>query len=183
MIIAIVGRMGSGKTLLMSFLAKCQHDRGVDIVTNYRLTFPHRIITKKDIISYTQGQGQLEDCALLIDEAQIMLDCRSHHKNQIISYFLLQSRKRSVHIYYSTQQFFNVEKRLRENTDYIIQCEAIKSPSENDKSKDRLKGIKFEISRYEGRNTFTPIRTGVLPRPGRYYALYNTYQIIDINQD
>jgi hypothetical protein len=183
MIIAITGRMGSGKTLLLSYLAKCNFDRGLDIVSNYRLTFPHKIITKKDIIGYTKGKGELSNCAVLIDECQIMLDCRSHHKNQIVSYWLLQSRKRSVSIYYTTQQFFNVEKRLRENTDYIIECQPLRDPSGDKEGKDRLKAIRFTISRYEGRNTFTPMKTGILPNPGKYYALYNTYQIIDVMQD
>lgn len=185
MIIGIVGRMGSGKTLLMTYLSYKAFMSGQAIFSNYRLTYPHKIITKKDILSYAEKKSSLENCVLLIDECQIMLDCRNFQKNSMITFFLLQTRKRGVDLIYTTQQFFNVDKRLRENTDYIIECQPLKSkrkPGQDDKA-DRLKGIKFSISQYDGRNCFTLLKSGILPKPQDIYKLYNTYQIIDINQE
>jgi len=184
MIVGIVGQMGSGKTLSMVFFAYHYQKQGKKILSNFRVRFPHRIITKKDIIEYGKGcSKELEDTLICLDEVQIMLDSRLHAKkgNRLISYMLLQSRKRSVDWFYTTQQFHNVEKRLRENTDLIIEC----SPTYTKEAgkKKVLQSVRLSFINYHGRDVFSPIQAIDLIPNKDLYELYDTYQIIDYSGD
>jgi hypothetical protein len=70
-----------------------------------------------------------------MDEAHIFIDSRRamSARNKVFSQFLTQSRKRSVDLYYTTQDisiytFFGsgqVDLRLRKLTDYIVICSSV----------------------------------------------------------
>lgn len=178
MIIAFTGKMGSGKTLSMTFLAKIMSEEGRSIISNYRLKFEHRLISKKEIQEYGATKGKsLLNCVMLIDEAQTMLDCRQHQKNRIISYFILQTRKRGVDLFYTSQQFWNVEKRLRENSDLIFECTPIKDAN------NELKYIQLVGFNYHGRDTFSPASQFHIKVTPKLYELYDSYEIIDYDQE
>ena len=178
MIIGIIGKMGSGKTLTMVLLAYIMQKSGKRLKTNFDINITHEKITKSDIKAYGDGKGQeIRETVLCLDEVQTMLDCRTSSKNRIMTYFILQTRKRGVDILYTTQQFFNVEKRLRENTNMILECHPEYSPLD----KKKLLAIRIDIIEYHGREIFTPVKTLRFKADEKIYKLYDTYQIINYN--
>jgi len=178
MIIAFCGKMGSGKTLSMTYFARMMQERGRDIISNYTLNFKHRLISKKEIQEYGKTKGaSLKDVMMLIDEAQTMLDCRQHQKNRIITYFILQTRKRGCDLAYTSQQFANVEKRLRENTDLIFECNPVKN------KKGELEYIQLTHFNYHGRDTFSANAVTYLKVTPELFKLYDSYEIIDYDTE
>lgn len=187
MIIALNGIIGSGKTLTMTYLGYKQYKKGSDIVSNYRLNFPHKIVTKQDIENYAKSDTQLKNCTFLFDEAHIFLDCRTSAKNIVNTYFILQSRKRGVDIYYSTQYFGQVDKRLRDQTDLVFECTAIKK-SKKVKTGNKtttvklLKAIKIDVFRHKGQGVLEKLKKFVIRNPEKLFKLYNTYEIINFEK-
>ena len=122
MIIAFTGSLGSGKTLLMAYLLHEFQKIDRTILANFKLSFPYKQITFEDIENFKPN-----NCCLGLDELEIWLDCRSSmsKQNRIISYFILQTRKRYVDLFFTTQTFDQVEYRLRNQTNYVIDCEKI----------------------------------------------------------
>lgn len=113
-------------------MTRCLYEdmnEGRKIFANYNLHFPSEKLSSDFFTTFNKSKNkeQLYNCSVGIDEMQIMLDCRDSGKsrNKILSYFFLQTRKRKVNLYYTTQQFENVDVRLRKNTDVLIKCEKI----------------------------------------------------------
>ena len=46
-------------------------------------------------------------------------------KSKIYTYFLLQTNKRGVNLYYTAQKFNTIDKRFRENTGLICVCNSM----------------------------------------------------------
>jgi hypothetical protein len=179
MIVAICGGMGSGKTLTMSYMAYQEFKEHVQIYSNYGLKLRKGIITKKLLLEYVTGDTQLKDCCLCIDEMQTLLDCRDFGKkdNKLISYLILQTRKKGVNLYYTTQQFYNVEVRLRRNTDIIINCSPIYKGTGRGKV---LKAVVLEFCKIGQYDVMTRIKKMVIKEPQKLYHLYDTNEIIRI---
>lgn len=66
--------------------------------------------------------------SIMIDEITVFMDCRRsmNEINLLISYFILQSRKRGVSFYYTTQDFDMVDGRLINHTDFMVECYLIR---------------------------------------------------------
>lgn len=179
MIIGIVGSIGSGKTLFMTYLLKRYLEKGMTVMTNYRVKIPHTLIDRETIRRYADKNNPLKDCVLALDEAHILLDCRTSYKNTMISYFILQTRKRGVTLLYTTQNFLNVEKRLREQTDYIFQCSPI---YDRIGDKKLLIAVKVLITQYYGHDRYRDLKRLVLRHPETVYKLYDTYEIVNFEK-
>lgn len=124
MIYGIIGGMSSGKTLVMSKLLHNDYSiKKRRIFSNYRLNFPHEIITPEDIESYAKQEQELDNVSVGLDEIYLYIDSRmsSRKSNIMYSYFALQTSKRNVNLYYSAQNIHTVDKRIRDNTHVIIQ--------------------------------------------------------------
>lgn len=100
------------------------HMLGLTVFSNISLSFPHEQYDAKMIEQFASDKNPLNHSVVLIDEAHVLLDSRSSFtkRNKIISYFILQTRKRDVHVLYTTQSFHQIEKRLRDQSDMIIEC-------------------------------------------------------------
>lgn len=124
MIIAYLGNIGSGKTLSMVKKAYEQFKRGKTIYSNFKLNFPYKELTLDILLDMRSKDFDLKNSVILIDEAHIYLDSRRSASkiNLIISYFILQSRKKSCDIYYTTQFIDQVDKRLRQTSHAYILC-------------------------------------------------------------
>lgn len=121
MITGIVGPFGSGKTLLMANRLFRRYLQGMAIYTNFATNFPAKPLQAIDLVKMSQN---LNDCGMGIDEIHVLIDSRNSmtEANKLISYFILQTRKRNVYLFYTTQDEMQVEKRLRRNTDYWVYC-------------------------------------------------------------
>ena len=171
MIIGITGAQGSGKTLLTSMFAyRYFSKRDSEIFANYELNFDHKPLCMKDI---ENADFDFNNSVLAVDEIHLFLDSRTSgtKKNRLISYFITQSRKRNIIFIYTTQHAHQVDKRLRSNTDYIIQCRNL---SPKDAKKDIT--IQWTIHDMEGH------KSKHLFKADPFFKLYITRQIIDFTK-
>lgn len=122
-ITAFLGEMSSGKTLFMSMMAYYWHKfYGKTIYSNYNLTFPFKPITDDFFMDFMNPKWNLHDCILIVDELTVHMDarCSMSKKNKMYSYFILQSKKRNVKLYFTAQVFRQVDLRLRNHTYYTV---------------------------------------------------------------
>jgi len=115
-LLAIVGGLGSGKTLSLTYLAwRNWKLKGRKIYSNYWLTFPHKRIQKISDLE------EMENGFFAGDELWLWIDSRIavSKRNRVVSTILLQSRKKDVHFAYTTQSFSQVDSRIRRCTDFI----------------------------------------------------------------
>jgi hypothetical protein len=113
------GKLGSGKTTgLVAHLLDFKHE-GFDVKTYGVKTTFGEILDIEEILNF-----ELENCVLGLSEAYTLLDSRINtNAERNITYFVLQSRKRHVHIVYDAQLMTSVDLRLRFLTDHVILCE------------------------------------------------------------
>lgn len=177
-IIGFLGRRGSGKTLLMSIFALAMKAQGDTIFANYGLTFPHERMDKAFLKSFfdTKGEAYLrgKDGTICIDEMTTFLDAYDFRskKAQVFSYFLLQTRKRGVSLYYTAQQLNLVPIRIRNNTDLLIH------PTIN-KAADTLTYTVYEyMPPHVRKKTVQTIRN-----VSQFFSLYDSDEIIEVLED
>jgi len=129
MIIGYIGTRGRGKTLSCVREAYEHYLEGYEIYSNIKLNNKYfkkwNWIDNKMIINWVKGDKQFKKAFFILDEVHIYLDSRMgmSKRNVIISYFVLQTRKRNVRIGYTTQFFDQVDKRLRQPTEVLISCQ------------------------------------------------------------
>jgi len=132
-IYGIEGGIGTGKTLLAVHLTLDKLKEGKKIYSNVKL---HESIENVEYLSkefvndmfkkIKTGELDMRNSVVLIQEMHNYMDSRSSmsKKNKTLSYWILQSRhtgKGSCDIIYDTQDLMQVDKRLRINTDEILQ--------------------------------------------------------------
>lgn len=128
MILAFLGTRGRGKTLSLVKEAYDYYRKGYSIHTNIKLNSDYfktwHWLTGKQLIDYVKGEKQFKKAFFLLDEVHVYMDSRSgmSNKNKIISYFVLQTRKRNVKLGYTTQFYHQVDKRLRDPTEIKVIC-------------------------------------------------------------
>lgn len=120
-IFCVLGDRGAGKTCFMTRQAKHYADEGMKIFSNY-----HLIGIDYQPISFAQLAilpDYLENAVVFLDEIQIGADAYEIFKrsNKAITKFATQLRKRKITLYYSTQVFTMATKRLRQQTNFIIE--------------------------------------------------------------
>lgn len=174
MIIGIEGGMGTGKTILMVRYLKKDSESLHKIFCNFGLKKIE--FEKLDVVGLMEDNN-LQDVSVGIDEITVFLDCRksSSRMNRYISYFILQTRKRNVNLYYTTQSFRMIDKRLLEHTEFQIHC---------DKVYDKY-GVEVDGWRHytiiDCRNV-TDIRNIKITRfnmdISKYYDFYDTNEVI-----
>lgn len=189
MIVGIIGGIGSGKTLTMTKLLFDDYKKGYDIFTNFGIKFEqfdkelekHGVVNKLDnefFENYAKSKFNIINSTVAIDEAHVFIDSRraASPRNKVFSKFITQSRKRSVDLYYTTQDKSTfhfetsgqVDLRLRKLTDYIVFC-----------SLYSINGKVFVVNEwydnallYIGRKVF---------HGNPYFSKYDTNEIIDIS--
>lgn len=195
MIVIYLGEQNSGKTLSMTYEAYRYYKNGYKIYCNYHLSFPHEKITKKIIIDYLKNKTQLNKSIFLIDEIYLFLDSRSFgtKTNKLLTYFLLQTSKRNVHLLGTAQYFNTVEKRFRENCNLKIYCSRTTKKDGNyvdvHSSKRKIPGKDLYIRMtcvikrsLLGLVDFDDIKTRYL-KAEPIFSLYDTTELLDIGEE
>ncbi len=117
MIIVIVGELGRGKTLTMTYLLlKDKVLRNRTIYTNYKCIFADRILYfPKELLEVKNGSVGL-------DEGWLWIHSRASHsmQNKVINHILLASRKLDLDIYITSQSFKQLDAWVRRITDVVI---------------------------------------------------------------
>lgn len=130
MITAFVGTMsdesetpirGNGKTLSMTGLSYLDYLSGRKVWSNYQTTFAEEVLGMQSMIEKI-GAEPKPDLVLCVSEMQQVLNSIGSTNEQIlfIDMFASQLRKLDVDLYYDTQRFNNIQKRLRIHTDVIL---------------------------------------------------------------
>ena len=145
-------------------------DNGRKIYTNLTLKgIKHKEFNVDDFLT-GESNKELFNATIGIDEITVMMDCRlgSSKQNLLMGYLVLQSRKRNIDIYYTTQSLDLVDyKRLVKYTSYIVF--ATKFPN-GDHEDHRIYSF-FDVYNEKMKEKYMAIKP--------YYKYYNTNQIIE----
>lgn len=146
LVIGFKGYKGSGKTLAMTLFLYLEYKKGKKIYTNYPVGFPHEYIDVQKLVDLDE---QLQNAVIGIDELHMICDSRrsSSKQNMLMSYFVLQSRHRSVNFYYTTQLDGQIDVRIRDNTDINVICQNLFIDSDNDGLNDMFR-LLFQDKRF-----------------------------------
>lgn len=173
MLIGIEGELGGGKTLLMvKYLLDEHRINHREVHTNLKLNnIPYKEI---DILELLENNTELNNVVLGIDELTVFVDCRTSMSkgNRFFSYLILQSRKRNVDVYFTTQNLSMIDKRVIDHTPLIVLCEKIYD-SENKLVSDYRYYTIFDL-----RNIRKPFINRYLMDITKFYKEYDTDQII-----
>lgn len=76
------------------------------------------------LVYWMENNTTLFNATLVIDEIYLFADCHlsSSGLNRLVSYLALQTRKRDLDLYINSQQYENMEVRLRRNVDIRFVC-------------------------------------------------------------
>lgn len=123
-IVGIEGGIGTGKTTVLTHFAITEHVMlKKPIWANYHLKgIPYTYLTFEDLMELMKEQFDFEKAAIFLTEAHIWIDSRMSQTKQsrLFTYFMLQTGKQDINLYYDTQDFRQVDIRLRKMTDLAI---------------------------------------------------------------
>lgn len=128
MISAVFGLPGSGKSLILSYMAyRATHGKSINFhgfhVSNFKYArvytnFPCEGAYKLDFD--TLGNVKYEHCLMLCDEIQLFADSRNFKTfGDNLKYFFSMHRHDHIDFVYASQSFDNVDKRIRSLTDRL----------------------------------------------------------------
>ena len=160
MLIIILGILGSGKTLLLTYFASKLKNR--TIYANYELKLENYHSLKPiDLITLPT------DIEVFLDEGYAWLESRisASQLNRYMSYLLFQSRKRNTNFYITAPLFSTLDKRFKLYADYIIMCERKKDGFKYTsilRKNSRVKKFLFPMSKAK-----------------EIFKYYDTYEIVE----
>ena len=176
MIIAYLGTRGRGKTLSCVREAYEHQLKGYHIYSNIKLNDRYfkdwTLIDGKMLLDWVNGDKQFKKAFFILDEVHVYLDSRMgmSKRSIIISYFILQTRKRNVRLGFTTQFFNQVDKRLRNPTEVFVECQNYK------KGEEIINRNKVTV--LETQRVFTQEF-----KANRFFDYYNTDEIVNPFKD
>lgn len=197
MIIGFIGGRNSGKTCSMTIEAYKKYRQGYKIYSNYHLNFPYTPYTIDDLLAFAEAGMYFGNTIFLIDEIHIYFDARSsgQKRNKIFSYFLNQSSKNDIDVYYTSQFARQVEIRLRLNTEIVVEsvCKSFVWTHKNSKpimlENYRPKPKDYRTKTYITNRIIKFSDTGqdkISERvyyANKYFKLYDTHEVIRQQKD
>jgi len=157
MLIGVMGKMGSGKTLSMSALGEFLHYKTkAPLYANYSLLNATRVQSLGDI-------WKMENGIFCFDEMWLTMDARMWKDNVKLSRWVNQTRKKKLIVIYTTQHIRQMELRVREATDLLIYTTKVKD------------GIGLQFIDYQYQELK---RKYYLPNKRKFYFLYNTFETL-----
>lgn len=160
MIIFIDGGLGSGKSLTAVWLAAQEAQKGRAVYANFPCTFATRVTSWDEVVRIRAG-------VFLWDESHLDIDGRRFMKNVNVTPWLTQTRKLGVDLIVISQDFGQVDTRLRNLTDLLIRCEKL---LEGGRRGTRFVVVDVFNARITSRS--------VLWHAPELYALYDTYALV-----
>lgn len=160
-IAAIMGKLGSGKTYTAVMLARQEHLAGRAVYANSHITFARQIVSWPELVSLRHG-------LFIWTEAHLDLDSRQAHKHVGITAWLTQVRKLGIDIIYDTQDFGQVDVRLRNLTDMLLLC----SPASGSGGRRGTRLQVFDLFDNRRRSD------SIYEHSPDVYALYNSWERI-----
>jgi len=169
--IAFVGPPRTGKTLFMTFHGYMNQQAGHEIFANYKLSFPHTLMSPYDMLKIPFNDVDRHPKTLLISEASKWFEARRSMRNEnvLLSSLTGQAGKRNLDIFIDDQYFERIERELRRSMEYIYHCMVYVD------SKTKIP-LAFEYHRedmYSGQYFKLPIIPATVLEP--FYSMYDTY--------
>lgn len=163
MLVIILGKLGSGKTFIMT-LFSLVYKR--EVWSNYEIKIPN--YRELDIIDLFNLKDNI---VLLMDEAYSWIESRNSNSsiNEYISSILFHTRKTFTDIYLTTPMLSTIDKRFRKTANFIIYCKYREPYSKDD----------FSFLFYNKDNKSYSNQTIPYLEAEKYFHLYNTYEKID----
>lgn len=153
----ISGDIGSGKSLLCCYFAMVGHSMDKTIYSNLHFKFPYQKLLLEELVDLKTGEIilDLQDAVVIIDEAYLWLESRlsTSKRNRIISYFLLQSRKRNLDVFLVAHSPHQLDKRARQNCDILYTTEFSGHPQHGRKG-DKVRVTRRDLSGPTGNKKF-----------------------------
>lgn len=182
MLIGIEGFLGDGKTVYMARCLKKDFEIGRDIYTNLHLKdIPYKFFDIDEFLN-NDNNDKLRNATIGLDEITTIMDCRlSGSKSNIaFGYLVLQSRKRNVDIYYTTQSLDLVDyKRLIKYTTIFVIAQRMYEKIVYENGKVELKEVE-DWRNYtiidERKRKENVVRFNL--KISDYYDIYDTDEII-----
>lgn len=157
MLVGIMGKMGTGKTLSMSILASyLARATKAPLYANYGLEGAETIESLNEL-------DKLEGGILCLDELWLSMDSRMWKDNVRVSHWVNQTRKKRVIVFYTTQHIRQMEMRVRNATDILIVCE----------KKGQEHHLTFLDYQYRAIG-----KRFVIGDARRFYSLYDTFEVL-----
>ena len=179
MLIGIEGNVGSGKTILLVKYLKIDNNNNRKIFTNLKLAdIEYEDFNIDDFLS-NKNNDRLFNATIGLDEITMYMDCRtgSAKQNLLMGYLVLQSRKRGIDIYYTTQDMDLVDyKRLVKYTNILVYCQEIYVKDVDGKinSMDNWRNYTI-VDMRKHKDNITQFNMNIEP----YFKYYDTNQIIE----
>lgn len=120
MLIAVIGEVGSGKTLYMTRKALSIKR---PIYSNYNIKVPNYVpLTILDLLELPTN------ITMFLDEAYTWLESRTSGRklNRLLSYIIFMSRKINIDVFASAQMFGAIDIRFREQANKLVICRRVK---------------------------------------------------------
>jgi len=127
MIVTLEGPQGTGKSITASALL---HEDfvtlGRKVIANVHLGFPSTFFDLAYFLKHLEDE-ELYNCDMWLDEMYQILDSRTSAGkiNKLLTYFIVQTRKRGVDLYVCTHHISHVDVRLRRAVDVRGTCNYI----------------------------------------------------------
>lgn len=178
-VIALVGVMGTGKTLYSTYLLSLKKEAGCKIWSNYNNQYNDVSASAEELLLDLENR-QLEDenfksvkLLLALDELGNLLKSGDwmSSKNAILTKIVSMSRKLNTDIIYTTQHWSMVDRVIRRITTIYLDMNY-------DEESDTLTIDCFE----RDNDGLHYVETLSMSGLKRYYNKYDTYQIIEPNE-
>ena len=181
MLIGIEGNINSGKTVYAIRCLKIDYNNNRKIISNtplFNIDYEDFDI-KKFMSNDNIYRKSLNNATILLDEITVYMDCRlsGSKQNLLMGYLVLQSRKRNLDIYYTTQNLDLVDyKRLVKYTNIIVYAQEIyvKNPDGKTESLENWRNYTI-IDMRKYRDNVTQFNMKISP----YFKFYDTDFIIE----
>lgn len=162
---AIMGDVGTGKTLWLTILTYEQYLLGRNIYPNYDLDFgngPIKKIEPADLHTATNGIAALDEMWTWLESRA---DLGARDVQTFLSHELFQSRKSDVDYIGTMQLFRTIDVRFREMVRYIVRPEKTNY------------GFRYKF--YNNRDQLLQVRKLTYKNAEKYYPFYETMQKVE----
>jgi len=169
MLIAVLGGLGSGKTLFLTWLGLKSIGKS-DVYANFHIAHPKvKFLTPLEFVKLALSTNKNKKYVVLLDEVYGWLDsrCSSTKTNRLLDIIGLQSRKRNMDIFYTAQLGSSVDLRFRDITDIVVKCEKIPNY-----------GFYYSINRQMWRGIKTKKYFIPLDSAGKIWQYYDTTEVV-----
>ena len=181
-----IGPRGGGKSSSAAGLAALHMVKGGAVASNLEIKAPCGCVSHDvSLTDLASLDAKLSGALVVIDELPVLFNSKASQsvKNQLMGLFLAQSRKRSISLFYTAQNFMWVDNRIRYLTDVVVSCKdvaVLPYGRKNHIPEGQL--IAWRVWDHSGLMTGYPGRSlgSRIFKIGWTHDIYDTYQETDV---